>query len=78
MFLFIELMVSKCLLWTCEIEMIFVALRDDKLGSMCQQGFKVKKRHWLISKVNEKATYSDHGVGIKKIIPLNHGSSNQI
>lgn len=33
MFLFIELMVSKCMLWTRETEMMFVVLRDDKLGS---------------------------------------------
>ena len=26
-------MASKCLLWTCETEMMFVVLRDDKLGS---------------------------------------------
>ena len=44
MFLFIELMVSKCLLWTCEIEMMFVAMRDDKLGSYASKRIQGEKK----------------------------------
>jgi len=44
MFLFIELMVSKCLLWTCEIEMMFVALRDEKLGSYVSKSIQGEQK----------------------------------
>jgi len=37
-------MVSKCLLWTCEIEMMFVALRDEKLGSYVSKSIQGEKK----------------------------------
>lgn len=69
-------MVNKCLLHTCEIETALVVLRDGKLGFDELRKIRDEKKYWLISMMNQKATYLDHSIGIKKKLALNHGSSN--